>query len=168
MPFFKHAGLSLLLLAFSQTAPLRAADQERALHVDVPVQLKNSKIVFDMDHPVFAGDQPKGLTFMKGLLKSYKASEVPVHIVAVFHEAAAYMVLNDVAYDKARNAGRGNPYKDQIKALQDEGVEFELCANTARGNGWANADLLPGIKVNTGANLRLIQLMREGYIPIRP
>ena len=72
MPFFKHAGLSLLLLAFSQTAPIRAADQERALHIDAPVQLKDSKIVLDMDHLEFSGDQPKGLIFMKRLLQSYK------------------------------------------------------------------------------------------------
>jgi uncharacterized protein len=168
MPFFKHAALSLLLLAFSQTEPLRGAEPEGALHIDAPVQPRDSKIVFDMDHPEFSGDQPKGLTFMKSLLQSYKAGQVPIHIVAVFHEAAAYMVLNDVAYDKARKARRGNPYKDQIKALQDEGVEFELCANTARGNGWVNADLLPGIRVTSGANLRLIQLMQEGYISIRP
>ena len=168
MPFFKYAALSLLLLLSSQTGPLRAADPEGALHIDVPVQPKDSKIVLDMDHTEFSGDQPKGLTFMRRLLQSYKASQVPIHIVAVFHESAAYMVLNDVAYDKVRNARRGNPYKDQIKALQEDGVEFELCANTARGNGWANADLLPGIKVNSGANLRLIQLLQEGYISIRP
>jgi hypothetical protein len=33
---------------------------------------------------------------------------------------------------------------------------------------WGNADLLPGIKVNTGAVGRLIQLVQDGYVQIQP
>jgi intracellular sulfur oxidation DsrE/DsrF family protein len=34
--------------------------------------------------------------------------------------------------------------------------------------GWVNEDLLPGVKVNTGAVSRLIQLVQEGYVQIQP
>ncbi len=66
------------------------------------------------------------------------------------------------------NTPRGNPYKALIKGLQDQGVQFELCGVTARNNGWTNADLLPGVKVVTSANLRLIELVQQGFIQIQP
>ena len=37
-----------------------------------------------------------------------------------------------------------------------------------KGNGWTNKDLLPVVKVNTGAVGRLIQLTQEGYAQIQP
>ena len=38
----------------------------------------------------------------------------------------------------------------------------------AGGHDWVNADLLPGVKVDTGAIGRLIQLVQEGYVQIQP
>jgi hypothetical protein len=37
-----------------------------------------------------------------------------------------------------------------------------------RGNKWANDNLLPGVKVNTGADGRIIQLVQEGYVMLQP
>jgi intracellular sulfur oxidation DsrE/DsrF family protein len=105
---------------------------------------------------------------MKTIMQRYKADGVPVRIVAVFHGQAGYMMLNDTAYDKARKSEKGNPFKEQIKALQAEGLQFELCVNTARNNGWVNADLLPGVKVNGGAMLRIVQLVQDGYVQLQP
>ena len=68
--------------------------------------------MFNMDHPAFAGDQPIGLSQMKTIMQRYKAAEVPVRIVAVFHGQAGYMMLNDAAYDKARKSEKGNPFKE--------------------------------------------------------
>ena len=33
----------------------------------------------------------------------------------------------------------------------EQGVQIELCSATAAANHWGNADLLPGVKVNTNA-----------------
>jgi intracellular sulfur oxidation DsrE/DsrF family protein len=77
-------------------------------------------------------------------------------------------MLNDKAYDRARKSGIGNPYKQQIVALQQQGVAFEECVVTAEANGWTNADLLPGVKVNGGAVLRLVQLMQDGFVQLQP
>ena len=170
MPHIKRIVFALLLLLSSQSAPLWAEETASGpgLQIDIPVPLKESKVVFDMDHLAFAGDQPIGLSQMKTMVERYKAAQVPVRIVAVFHGAAGYMVLNDAAYDKARKSDQGNPLKDQIKALQEQGVQFELCVNTARNNGWVNADLLPGVKVNGGATLRIIGLVQDGYVQVQP
>ncbi len=170
MPWIKHAALALILLAFSQYAPARAAEpvQETGLHIEVPVPLKASKVVFNMDHAAFAADQPIGLAQMKSMVQSYKAAQLPVQIVAVFHGAMGYMLLNDAAYNNGPRSWKGNPFKDQIEALQREGVQFEICVHTAKRNGWVNADFLPGVKVDGGATLRIVQLVQDGYAQIQP
>ena len=160
---------TLACFGFVQAAPVRAANAPAdQLQIDAPVSMKASKGAFNMDHPTFAGDQSIGLMYMGLMLKNYAAAKVPVEIVAVYHGMAGYMLLNDEAYNKARKTTRGNPYKDEIAALQKQGVQFEECAQTARNNGWVNANLLPGVKVNTGANLRLVQLVQDGHVQLQP
>lgn len=166
---FMNIAAALLCFGFAHASPLQAADgPANQLQIDVPVSMKASKVAFNMDHPNFAGDQSIGLMYMGLMLKNYAAAKVPVEIVAVYHGMAGYMLLNDEAYNKARKTTRGNPYKDEIAALQKQGVQFEECAQTARNNGWVNANLLPGVKVNTGANLRLVQLVQDGYVQLQP
>ena len=160
---------TLLCFGFAQASPLQAADTTSSpLQIDVPVSLKPSKVVFDMDHPTFAGDQSIGLMYMGLMMRSYAAAKVPIQIIAVYHSMAGYMLLNDQAYNKARKTTHGNPYKDEIAALQSQGVQFEECGQTARSNGWVNADLLPGVKVDTGGNLRLVQLVQDDYVQLQP
>jgi uncharacterized protein len=170
MPPLKRAAFVLFLLISGQSVPAWAEEKgpETGLQIEVPVPLKESKIAFNMNRLAFLGDQPTGLAQMKFMMARHKASQVPAQIIAVFHGEAGYMMLNDAAYNKVRKVEKGNPFKDQIKALQDEGVQFELCVNTARNNGWVNADLLPGVKVNGGAMLRIVQLVQDGYIQVQP
>ena len=162
----------LLLLAFAVVALAPARAQQPAerpeLRIDIPVQPKASKVVFNIGHPAFAGDQPIGLMHMQLMVRYYADHHTPLEVVAVFHGAAGYMLLNDQAYDRARKSAQGNPYKEQIAALQQAGVQFEECGQTARSNGWANADLLAGVKVDAGANLRLVQLMQDGFVQLQP
>lgn len=160
---------TLLCFGVAQAAPVRAAaapaDQ---LRIDLPVEMKASKVAFNMDHPTFAGDQSIGLMYMSLMVRNYSAAKVPIQIIAVYHSMAGYMLLNDDAYNKARKTTRGNPYKAEIAALQTQGVQFEECGQTARSKGWVNANLLPGVKVDTGGNLRLIKLVQDGYVQLQP
>jgi uncharacterized protein len=139
------------------------------VHVDVPVGLQDAKVVFNLDHPSFEGDKPTGLNFMRLMLARFRTDHISARIVAVFHGAIGYMLLDDDAYRRVRGWSRGNPYKDQIAALMAEGVQIEECAETMRDNHWRNADLLPGVKVDTGAIIRIVQLVQqEGYVQIQP
>jgi hypothetical protein len=53
------------------------------------------------------------------------------------------------------------------KAKTDiDGVRIELCGATAKVHHWGNADLLHGIKVNTDAMARTVQLVQEGFVKI--
>jgi intracellular sulfur oxidation DsrE/DsrF family protein len=78
------------------------------------------------------------------------------------------MTLNDASYDRMRNWQQGNPYKGQIAALIRDGVKIEECAQTMADNHWLNADLLPGVKVTTSANLRIIELVQQGFVQLQP
>lgn len=167
---FKQVTSGLIFAALVCSTPVWTAEPapKGELRIDVPVTLKPSKVVFNMDHLAFDGDRSIGLNYMRLMMRSYKTSQTPISIIAVFHGAAGYMLLSDQAYNAARASDKGNPFKEQISALQQEGVQFEECGETARARGWVNADLLPGVKVNTGANLRIVQLVQDGYVQLEP
>jgi intracellular sulfur oxidation DsrE/DsrF family protein len=139
------------------------AQSDQKLKIDVPVKLEKANVVVDVGHSVYLGDT---LFFIGdiGLLASDLSDwNAPAHIVAVFHGDAAYIVLNDGTYDSNRHVHTGNPYGKLIDGLMKQGVQIELCGATAAGNHWGNADLLPGVKVNTNAMVRVTQLEQEGY-----
>jgi intracellular sulfur oxidation DsrE/DsrF family protein len=147
------------------SASRSAADE---LRIDVPVHLKSAKVVFNIDHLVFEGDQPTGLIFMRLLSRKIEADHTPSSIVAIFHGPAGYMLLDDATYDRERRTSTGNLYRRAIAELQQAGIQFEECGQTAREGGWGNADFLPGVKINEGANFRIIELVQEGYVQIQP
>jgi intracellular sulfur oxidation DsrE/DsrF family protein len=66
-----------------------------------------------------------------------------------------------------RSVTTGNPYKGLLADLMKRGVRVELCGATAKAHNYGNADLLPGIKVNTDAMARLTQLSEEGFVQIK-
>jgi len=45
----------------------------------------------------------------------------------------------------------------------ERGVQIELCGATAAANHWGNADLLPGVNVNTNAMVRVTGLEQKGF-----
>lgn len=162
----------VMLIAALNCQAARAASAAPAdangIEIDVPVVLKDAKVVFNLDHPAFEGDEPIGLNFMRLMLARFRADHTSARIVAIFHGAIGYMLLGDEAYDRVRGSSRGNPYKDQIAALMAGGVEIEECGETMLANHWRNADLLPGAKVDTGAIIRIVQLAQQGYVQIQP
>ena len=136
------------------------------LHIDIPTKLEKANVVIDMGHLVFGGDMPFALGDINLLSKDFRDWNTKGQIVVIFHGDAAYLVLNDDSYNAARRVGTGNPYKELLTGLMKKGVQLELCGATARGNHWGNANLLPGIKVNVDAMVRLVQLEQEGYAMI--
>ena len=78
-------------------------------------------------------------------------------------------MLNDDSYDANRRVQTGhpiqtgNPYRKLISRLMEQGIQIELCGATAVANHWTNKDLLPGVKVNTNAMVRVTQLEQQGF-----
>jgi len=145
-----------------------AAQSDQALHIDVPVKLEKAKVVFDIGHMVLNGDMPFFLGDMDLLASDLKDWNVKGEIIAVFHGDAAYVLLNDDAYNANRRiqghpVKSGNPYAKLIAGLMELGVQVELCGATAAANHWGNKDLLPGVKVNTNAMVRVTELEQKGF-----
>ncbi len=159
------------LTAVALTLPAFSALAESAppqIKVDIPVVLKEAKVLFNIDHTAFNGDAPVGLKQMELMLERLKPHGTKLSLVGVFHGDGGYMLLNDETYDKVRKTSSGNPYKGMVENLIKQGVEIEACAVTMKGNKWGNVDLLPGVKVNSGALGRIVQLEQEGYVMIQP
>lgn len=139
-----------------------------SIRVDIPVLLEKADVVFNMDHLAFAGDMPVGMNYMRLLSARFKETNTRGNIIAIFHGDAAYMTLNDRAYNAYRKVSTGNPYKELVAGLLGWGVQIEECAVSMKNHQWGNEDLLPGIKVNSGAVSRLIQLVQKGFVQIEP
>jgi intracellular sulfur oxidation DsrE/DsrF family protein len=136
------------------------------LHIDVPTKLERANVAIDFGHAVFAGDMPFALGDIRLLADDIHDWDAKGQIVVIFHGDAAYLILNDESYNKNRHVTTGNPYKEILNGLLKQGVRLELCGATAKGNGWGNANLLPGVKVNVNAMVRLTQLEQDGYAMI--
>jgi len=168
----RSSGLfaACLLFGFAAACPSGAlAQADQKLTIDIPVKLEKANVVFDIGKLVLNGDMPFFIGDMDLLATDLKDWDVKGQIIAVFHGDAAYLVLNDEAYDANRHiqtghpVKTGNPYAKLLTGLMEQGVHIELCGATAAANHWGNADLLPGVKVNTNAMVRVTQLEQDGF-----
>lgn len=136
---------------------------DQTLHIDIPTKLDKANVVIDMGHLVFNGDAPFALGDINLLATNVRDWNTKGQVIVIFHGDAAYLVLNDETYNENRHASTGNRFKEALNGLMQKSVQLELCGATAKANHWGNANLLPGIKVNVNAMVRLTQLEQEGY-----
>jgi hypothetical protein len=61
-----YVGLLTGALVLGAPSLLSAAEPAATgmLRIDIPVALKEARVVFNMDHPAFEGDNPTGLNYM--------------------------------------------------------------------------------------------------------
>lgn len=161
-------GVALLIAIGA--VPRLAPAEDKPVRIDIPVKLETAKVVFNMSHPLFQGDHPVpvGLKYMSSMVTRLQDAGVKGQIVAVFHGDVGYMTLSDRAYNASRRVSTGNPYKQMLAELVADGVQIEECGATMRNHGWTNEDLLPDVKVNSGAIARIVQLVQQGYVQIEP
>jgi intracellular sulfur oxidation DsrE/DsrF family protein len=140
---------------------------EKHLRIDVPVKLTEAKTVFSIGALAFEGDLPASIFHLQLIENDIADWNANAKVIAVFHTNAGHVTLNDSAYNTERKIATGNPYKEELVAdLQKRGMQIELCGATAKVHHWGNADLLPGINVNTDAMARTTQLVQEGFVKI--
>jgi len=138
----------------------------KPLHIDIPVKMANVRAVYSIGALAFEGDLPASifhLQLIEGDISDWNAKS---EVIAVFHTNAGHVTLHDTSYNADRNITTGNPYRDFVQDLMRRGVQIELCGATAKAHGWGNADLLPGINVNTDAMARTTQLVQAGFVNI--
>ena len=142
------------------------AAQGKTLHIDIPVKLTEVKAVFSIASLSFEGDLPASLFHLQLIANDISDWKAKSQVVVVFHTNAGHATLHDQAYNPDRNIATGNPYKTLVTGLMERGVQVELCGATAKAHGWGNADVIPGIKINTDAMARTTQLVEEGFVKI--
>jgi intracellular sulfur oxidation DsrE/DsrF family protein len=162
---WRAISLAVCLLIGAGTACAQDSG-DNALHIDIPTTLEKANVVVDYGHAVFNGDMPFALGDINLLATDLRDWNAKGQVVMIFHGDAAYLILNDASYNANRHVNTGNPYKPLLNDLMGMGVQLELCGATAKGNHWKNANLLPGVKVNVNAMVRLTQLEQEGYTMI--
>ena len=140
--------------------------QQKTLHIDIPVKLTEVKLVFSIASLSFEGDLPASLFHLQLIVNDISNWKAKSQVVAVFHTNAGHVTLHDQVYNPDRSIATGNPYKKLVTDLMERGVQVELCGATAKVHGWGNADLIPGIKINTVAMARTTQLVQEGFVKI--
>jgi intracellular sulfur oxidation DsrE/DsrF family protein len=138
----------------------------KELRIDIPVRLTEVKTVYSVGALAFEGDLPASLFHLQLIENDIAGWRAKSEVIAVFHTNAGHVTLHDAAYNADRNVATGNPYMDLVTDLMRRGVKVELCGATAKAHGWGNADLLPGILVNTDAMSRTTQLVQEGFVKI--
>jgi intracellular sulfur oxidation DsrE/DsrF family protein len=139
---------------------------EKALHIDIPVKLDQVKAAFSVASLSFEGDLPASVFHLQLIVKDAADWNAKAETIVVFHTNAGHVTLHDSAYNADRLVTTGNPYKALLADLMKHGVHVELCGATAKAHGWGNADLLPGIKINTDAMARMTQLVQQGFVKI--
>jgi intracellular sulfur oxidation DsrE/DsrF family protein len=155
-----HPGMMQPPSGMMQAHAMRAAGSP----VDVPVMLKQAKVAFRIDRVAPSGNNSFVLQQIEMLSDKLGQMGAEAKIVAVFLADGGFMLLNDTAYDSVRRTSGGNPYKAAIAGLMARGIEVEECGMTMMREGWNAKQLLPGVKVNAGANLRIIDLSQKNYV----
>lgn len=136
--------------------------------IDVAVTLSEAKVVFRIDKVPAANGNRFSVQQIAMLSDKFRQTGTHANIVAVFNGDGGFMLLNDMAYNQQQKANTGNPYKAAIANLLAQGVQVEECGMTMMQERWGNNQLLTGVKVNTGANLRIIDLVQKGYVVLNP
>jgi intracellular sulfur oxidation DsrE/DsrF family protein len=145
---------------------LDMSTSEKPLHIDIPVKLAEVKVAFSIGALMFEGDLPASIFHLQLIEHDIASWIAKAQVFAVFHTNAGHVTLNDDAYNAERNIATGNPYKGLVADLMRRGVQIELCGATAKIHNWGNAELLPGVKVNTDAMARTTQLVQQGFVKI--
>jgi intracellular sulfur oxidation DsrE/DsrF family protein len=142
------------------------ADPKKPLQIDIPVVLKEVKIAFNIAGLSFEGDLPASIFHLQLITQDIADWSARSQVIAVFNTNAGHPILTDAAYNTERMIRTGNPYKELIIELMKRGVKMEICGATAAAHKWTNEDFIPGVKVNTDAMSRMVQLAQEGFVEI--
>jgi intracellular sulfur oxidation DsrE/DsrF family protein len=126
-----------------------------------------AKIAFDVS--AATPDSARG-SFNSGLLEAMRilnlhaAAGVPkdkMDVVVVFHGPGAMSFLNDEIYDQRFKMK--NPNLALIKQLQDNGVKFVVCGQTAAFRNFTEASYAPGTLKAYSARTAISDLTQRGY-----
>lgn len=88
--------------------------------------------------------------------------EENIHLAIVVHGGGAFDLTNSTFF-AAHKDGRDNASAAAIAQLQEHGVKFYLCGQSAAAHGITKDDLLPGVTMSLSAMTTHALLQQQGY-----
>jgi intracellular sulfur oxidation DsrE/DsrF family protein len=141
MHMTQRLGLALLLTLMT-ALPTLAADKQKVVY-HLADEDKVSFVLNNMRNHIEGVGGPQN-----------------VQLVLVMHGQVVKAFADIDAVDRVRNS---------VKALQADGVEVDVCANSLKVNKLAMSDMLPGlVEASAGGVVRIAELQSQGYVYIRP
>ncbi|ATW04329.1 DsrE family protein [Sphingorhabdus sp. YGSMI21] len=122
-------------------------------------------IAFDVSAAAEPGKINRTIESAARFINMHVAAGVPqenIRLAIVVHGGAS-IDLTSQAFFAARKDGAENASAAAIAALQDHGVIFYLCGQSAAAHGITNADLLPGVKMSLSAMTAHALLQQQGF-----
>lgn len=123
------------------------------------------KIAFDVTKAADPGKLNRTIESAARFINMQVAAGVPaenIHLAVVVHGDAS-LDLTKQEFFAAHNDGRENASAAAIAHLQQHGVEFYMCGQSAAAHGISNADLLPGVKMALSAMTAHALLQQQGF-----
>jgi hypothetical protein len=121
-------------------------------------------VAFSVPALTFEGDLPASIFHMQLLKTDAEAWTADAEIVAVFHTNAGHVTLNDQALRAQCRDWKSLPHTDRRAARTWR--SRPAVRRDCEGSQVGNADLLPGIDVNTDAMARMTQLVQDSAKPL--
>jgi intracellular sulfur oxidation DsrE/DsrF family protein len=162
------AGLSAFGCATS-SGPFAATAASKpspapSLKADVEPKVASWKTVVYVNRRPNADMVFYGLADWRDAMEAAKAAGAKdISLVFVFDGPSLPLMLNDAAFDRVMGTRGGNPWKSLVSDLQKAGAGVEACGTRMGELGVGNADLLPGVKVDSDGWTRVIELQSKGF-----
>ncbi len=162
--------IALAVAAMSPTLPARAGDKPHLADARPMVMVPKTgryKVVYDIHSDAMTAGIANGLYYARGLFEAFRKQGVPpAHVDAhlVLHGDAAFMLLNDEAFQKmVSDPFAANPNDKIVQDLLDLGASVEICHSAMKSHGWKADDILPGVTIVHDGYTRLVKLQNDGY-----
>lgn len=156
--------MKILHKAFLILASLAFASAAHAVDISKPAQngYHQQKAVYHIDDIQMA---KAALRNVKNHLNA--VGDKNADIIVVTHSSGAFALVDGSMGKKDKN-GKPIDLRDQIAALANRGVKFEICANTIRGKKIPKEKINEYAKIVPSGVAEIANLEQKGYVYIKP
>ena len=123
------------------------------------------KLVFDVAKAADPDKLNRSIESAARFINMHVAAGVPlenIQLAVVVHGSASIEMTNQTFF-AAKQGGLKNASAIAIAQLQEKGVRFYLCGQSAAANGISNFDLLPGVNMALSAMTAHALLHQQGF-----
>lgn len=91
-----------------------------------------------------------------------------IEMIIVTHSSGAFALVDGAMGKKNKKTGKVFNFTDQIAALANRGVKFQICANTIRGKKIDKNKLNENAEIIPSGVAQVAHLQQKGYLYVKP